>query len=170
MGVNHVQGANGEQYIDLRKDTVTEDTLAEGYTAHNAAGEQIVGRMTSGGGGGTAVQEIFYVDGTFDMSTLTFTTNVTYEEIAAAVDAGKYIVAKADALMGTIIVNGIYLQISTVSPTYADGIATFEGMMQVNGSDLGLSSGLLMLAVTVEISAMGNVFTRIKVVSTQTIK
>lgn len=39
----------GETLVDLTSDTVTPDTLAEGITAHNAAGEAIIGNMPSGG-------------------------------------------------------------------------------------------------------------------------
>ena len=42
MGVNKVI-YGGETVVDLTEDTVTASTLAEGTTAHNAAGEQIVG-------------------------------------------------------------------------------------------------------------------------------
>ena len=43
MGINHIELATGEVLMDLREDTVTEDSLLEGYTAHNAAGEIITG-------------------------------------------------------------------------------------------------------------------------------
>ena len=57
--------------------------------------------IPSGGGDSSdGAEEIFYVDGTFDMQTLTFSTNVTYAEISAAVQSSKYIVAKAQAYMG----------------------------------------------------------------------
>ena len=103
MGVNHVQGANGEQYIDLRKDTVTEDTLAEGYTAHNAAGEQIVGRMTSGGGGGSAVEEIEIISCDFDIATMTVSNmSHTHQQILDAVNNGKYCIYKAETIVGTV--------------------------------------------------------------------
>ena len=48
MGVSKV--ALGEKVlIDLTKDTVTPETLAEGVVAHNSAGEKIVGEMKAGG-------------------------------------------------------------------------------------------------------------------------
>lgn len=40
----------GDTLIDLTNDTVTADTLAEGVTAHDAAGNLITGTMKSGGG------------------------------------------------------------------------------------------------------------------------
>lgn len=36
---------NGETLIDLTNDTVTADSLLEGYTAHNAAGAEIIGTL-----------------------------------------------------------------------------------------------------------------------------
>ena len=41
---------NDKTLIDLTSDTVTADTLAKGYTAHNQAGELITGTMESSGG------------------------------------------------------------------------------------------------------------------------
>lgn len=49
MAVNKVE-INGETKIDLTQDTVTPENLLSGVTAHNAAGEQIVGAVTAGGG------------------------------------------------------------------------------------------------------------------------
>lgn len=45
MAVNKVE-INGESVIDLTKDTVLPQTLLSGVTAHNAAGELIVGAVT----------------------------------------------------------------------------------------------------------------------------
>lgn len=47
MAVNKVE-INGEVKLDLTGDTVTPDTLLKDATAHNAAGEQIVGTMEIG--------------------------------------------------------------------------------------------------------------------------
>lgn len=49
MAVNKVE-INGKTIVDLTKDTVLPQTLLSGVTAHNAAGEQIVGVATAGGG------------------------------------------------------------------------------------------------------------------------
>lgn len=46
MSVNEVV-YNGETLIDLKSDTVTPETLAEGVTAHAANGEKIVGTMSA---------------------------------------------------------------------------------------------------------------------------
>lgn len=44
MGVNQVFLSTGEPILDLSRDSVTEYTLGEGETAHNAAGEPITGK------------------------------------------------------------------------------------------------------------------------------
>lgn len=49
MAVNKVE-VNGETKLDLTQDTVTPENLLSGATAHNAAGEPIVGAVTAGGG------------------------------------------------------------------------------------------------------------------------
>lgn len=49
MANNKVQLSDGTVLLDLTGDTVTPETLAAGVTAHDAAGEQIVGEATSGG-------------------------------------------------------------------------------------------------------------------------
>lgn len=50
MDVSKVQLANGEVLVDLTNDSVTEETLAEGETAHDASGARITGTMKRGGG------------------------------------------------------------------------------------------------------------------------
>lgn len=57
MAVNKVI-YDGRTLIDLTGDTVTPETLAEGVTAHNAAGEPIIGTMAAGGGGGDSGEEV----------------------------------------------------------------------------------------------------------------
>lgn len=49
MANNKVQLRDGTTLMDLTQDTVTPQTLLAGATAHNAAGEQIVGEAASGG-------------------------------------------------------------------------------------------------------------------------
>ncbi len=46
MGVSKVD-LNGETLIDLTEDTVNPNVLVSGYTAHNAAGEPVVGAVTT---------------------------------------------------------------------------------------------------------------------------
>lgn len=50
MANNKVQLSDGTVLLDLTGDTVTPETLLSGATAHNAAGEPIVGAVTAGGG------------------------------------------------------------------------------------------------------------------------
>lgn len=45
--VNHIKLANGEELIDLRQDTISEEVLVKGFTAHNSKGEPIEGAMTN---------------------------------------------------------------------------------------------------------------------------
>lgn len=45
MGVSKVDLKDGTVFMDISKDTVTADTMVEGITAHNAAGESITGTM-----------------------------------------------------------------------------------------------------------------------------
>ncbi len=53
MAVNKIEYA-GKVLLDLTEDTVTEDQLLEGATAHDSSGQRIVGTMKqSSGGGGT---------------------------------------------------------------------------------------------------------------------
>lgn len=67
MGVSRVDYDN-ETLIDLSNDTVTSQTLAKGYTAHNSNGERIVGTMISEGGEG--VSNILRVNLDLDLSTI----------------------------------------------------------------------------------------------------
>lgn len=46
--VNYVNLSDGTDLLDLRRDTVTEDYLKDGITAHDATGKPIVGKMKSG--------------------------------------------------------------------------------------------------------------------------
>ena len=77
MGVSKVDFA-GNTLVDLTGDSVTPATLKKGETAHNAAGEQIVGTMEAGGSPtpGTPGDITFYdYDGTI-------VTSWTLEELA----------------------------------------------------------------------------------------
>ncbi len=49
MANNKVQLSDGTVLLDLTGDTVTPETLMAGVTAHNAAGNPIVGAATAGG-------------------------------------------------------------------------------------------------------------------------
>lgn len=67
-----------EVLIDLTADTVTADTLAEGVTAHDAAGNAITGTMAAGGGAKIATGTVTAADKTVTVTGLDFTpTHVT---------------------------------------------------------------------------------------------
>lgn len=108
MGISKVE-YNGETLLDISGDTVTEDTLAEGSTAHNSNGEQITGRAVFGGGGDStfvinAIGSIG-VTGIFDNAgtskqviVLTALNNVdrNVADIMAAALSGKQVVLNVD--------------------------------------------------------------------------
>ena len=48
MSVNKVELKTGEVLLDVSEDTLTEDTLFEGYTGHNAQGEPVTGKFPNG--------------------------------------------------------------------------------------------------------------------------
>ena len=66
MGVNRFI-FGGVTKFDITGDTVTPETLAKGYTAHDKTGSQITGTMESGGGG----------DYAFFVTTLNYSTKLT---------------------------------------------------------------------------------------------
>lgn len=76
MGVSKVDFA-GNTLVDLTGDSVTPATLKKGETAHNAAGEQIVGTMEAGGTTPGAPGDITFYD--YDG---TIVTSWTLEELA----------------------------------------------------------------------------------------
>lgn len=45
--VNHVV-VEGKTIVDLREDSVTPDKMIDGATAHNAAGERVIGMIPDG--------------------------------------------------------------------------------------------------------------------------
>ena len=148
--------------------TALSDMGATMPEAQNSANMASTVRTIPRNVGGDAVEEIFYVDGTFDVQTLTFLTNVTYEEISAAVQSGKYVVARANELVSGTTTLISFLPLSGLD--LLSTVAVFDGMMQTQGANLGLPHGLILLAVTIEVCEGGNVYTRIKVVSTTEIK
>ena len=80
MAVNKVE-INGEVKLDLTGDTVTPETLLKDATAHNAAGEQIVGTMEIGGDNAAGV---------IDKSVVNITSN--------AAEVGQYAFCECDML------------------------------------------------------------------------
>lgn len=161
--INRIKGNVASTY------SVLSDMGATMPEVQNSANMASTARtVPQNGGGGAAVEEIFYVDGTFDAQTLTFLTDVTYEEISAAVQSGKFVIGRADNVMSGITIALFYLPMSALDTN--SKIAVFDGTIQAQGSNLGLPHGLVLLAVTIEVCDSGEVITRIKVVGTTEIK
>lgn len=85
MGISKVN-FGGDTLIDLTNDSVTAGTLAKGATAHNAAGEQVVGTLD--------VKGTFYVTVTQGDGN-SATADKTSEEVYAAYAAGYSVYALA---------------------------------------------------------------------------
>ncbi len=78
MGVSKVE-VGGETKLDLTNDTVTPETLMEGYTAHGADGEPIVG-TAKGGGSGSAMDPYLGETVSVDINNATGVIVSTMEE------------------------------------------------------------------------------------------
>lgn len=83
MGISKVN-FGGDTLIDLTNDSVTADTLVKGTTAHNAAGEQVVGTLD--------VKGTFYVTLTRGDG-ISATADKTPKEVYAAYAAGYAVYA-----------------------------------------------------------------------------
>nr|DAD58048.1 MAG TPA: hypothetical protein [Caudoviricetes sp.] len=96
MGVSKVV-YDGSTLIDLTGDSVTADMLEKGATAHNAAGEQIVG---------TLEVSDFVVTATIGASTSTgaysATVDKTFSEIFEAHSSGRRVIAKLSGIIFTL--------------------------------------------------------------------
>ena len=113
MAVNKVE-VNGETKLDLTQDSVTPENLLSGATAHNAAGEQIVGKYQSVALTGLEITALpektdYKAGETFDPAGMVVTA--TYSN-GAKLDNPAYTVAPSGALaVGT----------TTVTITYSEG-------------------------------------------------
>lgn len=87
MAVNKVV-LGEDTLIDLTADTVSADKLSKGVTAHDMAGEPIVGTMEAGGG-----------------KEYTFTDGLTETNGTVKWDLGEYITKEVDSL-GFISIKG----------------------------------------------------------------
>lgn len=111
MAVNKVT-YGGETLIDLTGDTVTADTLAEGVTAHDASGAEIVGTMVQQSGVQMATGTFTGNGGTsYTVSGLNFKPTTVYVfaiEIPAEVTATSayYMLSKGSDGKGTHVYNG----------------------------------------------------------------
>ena len=121
MAVNKVE-INGEVKLDLTQDTVTEDTLLKGASAHDAAGNPVEGKVVTtpvpvtsnllkgdGAGGieaatpGTDYADVFIIDCTADgtddeSSPITLTPSKTYDEVRNAILEQRQCYAQYDGI------------------------------------------------------------------------
>ena len=125
MAVNKVE-INGEVKLDLTADTVTADTLAEGYTAHNAAGEVVTGTMAGG--------DIFAIIG------------VTYPSGSTCTCTNGTKTLKAKGTSGTAIFNVPSTGTWTVSCTNGDKTASKSVSITAEGqtTNITLSFGYVL--------------------------
>lgn len=100
MAANKVE-INGETVLDLTADSVTPETMTEGTTAHNAAGERIQGLLS--------VVPAMTVNVTSG-SDSNYTADKTFAEILAAIKGGQVVRAVLD---GTIYFNDVTLSGNT---------------------------------------------------------
>ena len=136
MGVNKVNLSNGETLIDISKDTVTPDTLAEGSTAHNSNGEKIVGRAVFGGGGGgdsstlivKAVPILDFSNG-FEFAGIS-SIDKSIAEILTAANEGKNVLLE----FNVGIALGIVQYARFVMTLYSDTNLNFDGVFDMSGS------------------------------------
>lgn len=96
MAVNKVE-INGEVKLDLTGDTVTPETLLKDATAHNAAGEQIVGTMEIGDSAA----------GVIDKSVVNITSNAA--EVGQYAFCGCEMLETASFQMATKIQGGAFV-------------------------------------------------------------
>ena len=115
------------------------------------------GTINSSFGGGdapqTGEQEIAYVDVVFDLTTLSVSSDVTFEQIKALHDEGKYIVGRSVDATGFS-----YWPLTGFSTE--KNIFVFTGLVQAN-----LGSGLVVLSITVEVTSSNERIVRARVVS-----
>lgn len=159
MGVSKVE-YNGETLIDLTGDTVTPETLAEGATAHDMAGNPITGTMKQNSGGSGAVQEIDYVNCVFDLSTFSVVSvDKTYAEIVEMIEAGKYVVTRTTYALVAAPVNVAYFPLSAWAKE--QDLILFTGLIQAN-----IGNGAVILSLSMHMYSSNDISVKARVVST----
>ena len=162
MAVNKVD-VNGVTVLDLTQDSVTPEMLAEGATAHNAAGEPIVGTMSGSGGSSGGSSEpldpvqvyndtrpadwlsmptpadnemylLFHIpDGVSSLLAFTVTCTGNYTVALGTVSGGSFVASSS-----VDITSGIKYEAELFADDYGD--LTSDGMKQVmvkvSGTDI----------------------------------
>lgn len=128
MAVNKVEYA-GKVLLDLTEDTVTEENLLAGVTAHDSSGQRIVGTMETSGGdsGGGQVKT-----GT--------TTNTTINTGLSKIDK---LIIYAESIFGKGAVDIIYTGESEAVVTYCSYYSNYSRTCAVKKrSAFGVSGGI----------------------------
>lgn len=135
MAVNKVE-INGEPVIDLTEDSVSSDTLLEGYTAHDSSGEVITGTLnevpmaTSAKKVENALTFTGAVDAVYDGSSPVSVSIPT----GGAGDSGAYVSKTGDTMTGNLTINaGDTSYIDLMSKSDASKFRAY-----INGPNIGL--------------------------------
>ena len=106
MGVSKVE-YNNETLIDVSNDTVTPQSLAKGYTAHNSNGDPIVGTMTSGdapSGSGSGIIDVTELPtvGIDENAVYRLTESIQTEKTEIYFNSGGYNVVTLQEWLGSM--------------------------------------------------------------------
>ena len=138
--------------VDLSEDTVTPSALLSGYTAHNRAGDSIVGTATGGGGTDTSDATLnngkqmlsgvtAYANGTKYTGTIQTKTssNVTTSNNTVTIPSGYY-ASQVQKTVGTAKAAATYTPTTTnqtiAAGTYLTGTQTIAGDADLVGSNI----------------------------------
>lgn len=100
MGYNQII-YDGVPLIDLTQDTVTEENLLSGITAHNAAGDPIIGMMESNGPPDVITSGETPVAGSFNVKKITSTSVTDSGNTITIKRAGTYKIKVFAAVTGS---------------------------------------------------------------------
>ena len=132
------------------KDSTNTVTSGGVYNAIEEAKEELqeaINNIPSGGGGegGSAVQEIVYMDCSVSLMPIGLSTSTTYDDIASWVDSGKYVVGKASYAMVAAEINTAYLPLSALNKETREAI--FKGLIAMPNQNTGVVMTLDMTAI-----------------------